>query len=130
MYTHPQQGLQQEDVLKLRQAAGSYIKQLREAARLSQRDLAKVVGLEYYTFVSQIESGRGRVPPAQMPVWAKALNVPPRDFAMNLMRFYDPISYEMIFGQDTAEPAAAPEQTRDELEARIAKLESRIGNGK
>jgi transcriptional regulator with XRE-family HTH domain len=124
MFTHPQQGFAQEDVLRLRQEAGKWLKSLREAAGLSQRDLAKAVGIDYYTFISQIESGRGRVPPAQMRVWAGALKVAPRDFAMNLMKYYDPLSYELIFGDELAVQAA--EQARTELEARIAKLEGFI----
>jgi len=124
MFTHPQQGFAQEDVLRLRQEAGKWLKGLREAAGLSQRDLAKAVGIDYYTFISQIESGRGRVPPAQMRVWAEALKVPARDFATNLMKYYDPLSYELIFGDELAVQAA--EQAREELEARIAKLEGLI----
>ena len=121
MFTHPQQGVAHGDVLRLRQEAGKWLKGLREAAGLSQRDLAKVVGIDYYTFISQIESGRGRVPPAQMRVWAEAFKVPSRDFAVTLMKYYDPLSYELIFGDEIAVTAA--EQARDELEARIAKLE-------
>src|SRR5690606_39166076 len=56
MYTHPQQGLEQDDVQRLRQEAGRWLRSLREKAGYSQRELARVVGLEYYTFISQIES--------------------------------------------------------------------------
>jgi transcriptional regulator with XRE-family HTH domain len=121
MFTHPQQGFAHEEVLRLRQEAGKWLKGRREAAGLSQRDLAKAVGIDYYTFISQIESGRGRVPPTQMRVWADVLNIPARDFAMHLMKYYDPLSYELIFGDEIAVSAA--EQAREELEARIAKLE-------
>lgn len=124
MFTHPQQGFAQEDVLRLRQEAGRWLKARREAANLSQRDLAKAVGIDYYTFISQIESGRGRVPPAQMKVWAKVLNLPARDFAISLMKYYDPLSYELIFGDEEAVNEA--EKARDELADRIAKLEALI----
>ncbi|MBP0439540.1 helix-turn-helix domain-containing protein [Tianweitania sediminis] len=124
MFTHPQQGIAQDEVLRLRQEAGRWLKGKREAAGLSQRDLAKAVGIDYYTFISQIESGRGRVPPAQMRVWAEVLNIAAREFATTLMRFYDPLSYELIFGDELALQAA--EQARDELEARIARLEGLI----
>jgi transcriptional regulator with XRE-family HTH domain len=122
MFTHPQQGLDQDEVLRLRQEAGRWLRTLREAQGLSQRDLAKAVGIEYYTFISQIESGRGRVPPAQTRAWAAALRISPRDLAINLMKFYDPLSHELIFGAQD-EPAPA----EDSLEARVAKLESLLG---
>ncbi len=126
MFTHPQQGVAQGEVLQLRQEAGRWLKALREDAGLSQRDLARKVGIDYYTFVSQIESGRGRVPPAQLKIWAEALNVPARDFALKLMKFYDPVHYEIIFGDELAVEAA--EQAQRELAARIAKLEGLMAN--
>lgn len=125
MFTHPQQGLGHDEVLRLRQEAGRWLRSLREAAGLSQRDLAKAVGIEYYTFISQIESGRGRVPPTQTRAWAKALKMTPRDFAIQLMRFYDPLSYDLIFGPE----AGVPLEAEDTLEARVAKLESLLSNG-
>lgn len=121
MYTHPQQGLEQDDVQRLRQEAGRWLRSLREKAGYSQRELARVVGLEYYTFISQIESGRGRVPPAQTKAWAEALDVPVRDFAIELMRFYDPLNYDLIFAGEKAAPAGTP---ANDLEERIARLES------
>lgn len=124
MFTHPQQGLDQDEVLRLRQEAGRWLRSLREAAGFSQRDLAKAVGIDYYTFISQIESGRGRVPPAQTRAWAAALKVSPRDLAIQLMRFYDPLSYDLIFGPTAEKPSSEAEET---LEARVAKLESLLG---
>lgn len=121
MFTHPQQGLSQEDILKLRQSAGRWLRSLREAAGLSQRELAKLVGIEYYTFISQIEAGRGRVPPAQTRSWAEAFGVPVREFAISLLRHYDPLSYDNIFG-DMPPPMAEPKE--NDLEARIANLEA------
>ena len=118
MYTHPQQGLEQDDVQRLRQEAGRWLRSLREKAGYSQRELARVVGLEYYTFISQIESGRGRVPPAQTKAWAEALDVPVRDFAIELMRFYDPLNYDLIFAGEKAAPAGSP---ANDLEERIAR---------
>jgi transcriptional regulator with XRE-family HTH domain len=106
-----------DETFRLRQEAGQWLRGLREAAGLSQRELARVVAIDYYTFISQIESGRGRVPPAQIAAWAVALGVPVRDFAIELMRFYDPLNYELIFaGPAEAAPATA-------LEERITRLE-------
>ena len=63
-----------------------------------QRELADRVNMEYYTFISQIEAGRGRVPADRMRDWAIALEVEPREFAVALLRFYDPHTYDMVFG--------------------------------
>lgn len=97
MYSHPQHGLNQSDVAALRQMAGRWLKQLREEAGLSQRDLSNIMGFEYYTFVSQIESGRGRIPPDRYEAYAKALNVRPDRFVRELLRFYDPVTYDILF---------------------------------
>jgi hypothetical protein len=61
-----------------------------------QRDLARKVGVDYYTFSSQLETGRGRVPAVRYRVWADALGVEVRDFVLKLMRFYEPDTYGII----------------------------------
>lgn len=96
MYSHPQHRASY-DVKQLRQDAGRWLKQLRESKGLSQRDLARLVGLNFYTFISQLESGRGRIPPDRYRVWAEALNVDPQQFVRELLRFYDPITYHYLF---------------------------------
>ena len=97
MYSNPQK-LSQDGVLELRQEAGRWLRELREARGLSQRGLADRVGAEYYTFISQLESGRGRIPPDRYRIWAKALGVDPKTFVRTLMQYYDPVTYEIIFG--------------------------------
>ena len=82
---------------RLRQEAGGWLKALREHKRLSQRQLASMVGLDYYTFVSQLESGKGRIPPDRYEAWAEALGVEPQAFVRELMRFYDPVTYGLLF---------------------------------
>jgi transcriptional regulator with XRE-family HTH domain len=96
MYSNPQK-LLDEDVSLLRRDAGQWLKHLREVRGLSQRDLADKVGVEYYTFISQVESGRGRIPPDRYRLWADALGVPARDFVRKLMRYYDPVTYRILF---------------------------------
>lgn len=98
MYAHYQR-LDSEAVLELRREGGRYLKELREAHGLSQRQLAALVGAEYYTFISQLETGRGRIPPDRYRAWADALNVEPREFVRNVMRFYDPVTHEILFGE-------------------------------
>lgn len=99
MYTHPQQGSGAE-VVQLRQEAGRWLKSLREAAGLSQRELAKAVGVDYYTFISQIEAGRGRIPPDRYEAFANALDLDVTLFVKTLVRYYDPITYRLLFKQD------------------------------
>ena len=98
MYTHPQRrssALTQ----KLRNQAGSWLRELRERRGLSQRELAAQVGAEYYTFISQLETGRGRIPPDRYLAWAHALGVDKRDFVRTLMSYYDPVTYSILFDQ-------------------------------
>ena len=97
MYTHPQQRSVSE-VQELRKEAGLWLRSLREKAGYSQRQLAELVGVEYYTFVSQLENGRGRIPPDRYIVWAEALGVNPRTFVRNLLRYYDPVTFDILFG--------------------------------
>jgi transcriptional regulator with XRE-family HTH domain len=96
MYSNPQK-LSESGVLELRQQAGRWLKGLREARGLSQRGLAALVGAEYYTFISQLEAGRGRIPPDRYKAWAEALGVEPRTFVQTLLRYYDPVTYAIVF---------------------------------
>jgi transcriptional regulator with XRE-family HTH domain len=85
------------DVQELRRQGGKWLKAQREHVGLTQRELADQVGAEYYTFVSQLETGRGRIPSERYLVWAKALEMPPREFVRLILRFYDPLTYEILF---------------------------------
>ncbi len=48
-YTHTLVG--NPDAKELRKEAGAYVKKLREAANLTQQQVAKSVGMDYYTMV-------------------------------------------------------------------------------
>jgi DNA-binding XRE family transcriptional regulator len=85
------------DLQEQRRAAGEWLRKLREERGLSQRDLARLVGADYYTLVSQLESGRGRVPPERYSVWAQALEVEAKVFVKTLMQYYDPVTYALLF---------------------------------
>mgnify|MGYP003386493103 CR=1 FL=1 len=97
MYAHHQR-LRAEEVQELRKQGGRFLKQLRDARGLSQKQLADLVGAEYYTFISQLETGRGRVPPDRYDAWAEALGVEVKRFVQDIMRFYDPVTYKILFG--------------------------------
>ena len=85
-----------EHAKHLRKQAGKYLKTLRESRDLTQNDLAKLLGLDYYTFISQVENGFARVPPENIAKWAQALRVDVAEFAMNLLKFYDPFMHAAL----------------------------------
>jgi transcriptional regulator with XRE-family HTH domain len=82
---------------QLRKQAGTWLKELRGRAGLSQIQLADVLGFKYYTFISQVENGFGRVPVESMEAWAKALGADPSDFAKHLLSFYEPELYRLLY---------------------------------
>ena len=83
---------------QLRKQAGAWLKELRGRAGLSQIQLADVLGFKYYTFISQVENGYGRVPIESMEAWAKALGTDPSEFAKRLVSFYEPELYRLLYG--------------------------------
>ena len=95
-----QQKISSTEVVELRKEAGLWLKELREKRGLSQRQMAEKVGGNYYTFISQLELGRGRIPPDRYLVWAEVLDVQPELFVRNLLRYYDPVTYSILFGQN------------------------------
>jgi transcriptional regulator with XRE-family HTH domain len=97
MYTHPQRR-SGELTQKLRNEAGNWLRELREKCGLSQRELAARVGAGYYTVISQLETGRGRIPPDRYLVWADALGIDKHEFVRTLMSYYDPVTYGILFG--------------------------------
>ena len=70
--------------------------------------MAEKTGLRYYTFVSQVENGLGRVPIEAQAVWAQSLGLDPSQFARTLLRYYEPELYRLLF--DGAAEEAEPEQ--------------------
>jgi transcriptional regulator with XRE-family HTH domain len=82
---------------ELRKRAGAWLQARRKAAGLSQIELAQKLGLKYYTFVSQVENGFGRVPNDTMEAWAHALGIAPTAFARELLAFYEPTLHKLLF---------------------------------
>ncbi len=76
---------------------GGWLKSLREARGMSQRQLATRLSLDYYTFISQLENGRGKIPPSRYLDWATALEQDPRSFVKKLISHYDPATYDILF---------------------------------
>jgi transcriptional regulator with XRE-family HTH domain len=82
----------------MRRRAGGYIRSLRQEAELTQQQVAKHLGYDYYTFISQVELGYGRVPSEDLAKWAEVLRVEKGEFAKRMLSFYDPYLYYAIFG--------------------------------
>jgi transcriptional regulator with XRE-family HTH domain len=86
-----------KETINLKKEAGLWLKEQRLRAGLSQIDLAGKLGLRYYTFISQIENGYGRVPYQGMADWARALGIDPAQFARTLLGYYEPTLYRLLF---------------------------------
>lgn len=85
---------------EMRKQAGKWLSARREAAGITQAQLAEQVGYRYYTFVSQVEGGHGRVPSEHFQQWADCIGVPRQDFAKMLLRFYEPDVFRLLFPSD------------------------------
>lgn len=91
--------LQDEDRQRLREVAGTWLKKQREDAGLTQRELSKALDLKVYTFISQIELGRGRIPPDKYRDWAKALKMDPYEFVSKVLYYYEPTTYYIVINE-------------------------------
>jgi transcriptional regulator with XRE-family HTH domain len=91
-----------EENKEQRAAFGQWLKALRETEGLSQRDLADRLSLDYYTFISQLENGRGKIPAHRYAEWAVALGEEPKSFVKNLLRHYEPLTYQILFEAEEA----------------------------
>jgi len=85
------------DAKARRKHAGMVLKQLRAKAGYTQKELAQKAGLEYYTFISQIENGSGRVPVELYGEFAQAYGVDVEKFSRMMLRMYDPTLYNWLF---------------------------------
>lgn len=70
-------------------AGGAWLRAMREAAGLTQREVAERVGLGYHLFVDQVEAGGGRIAAATLTRWADALRVNRAEFVTRLRAFGD-----------------------------------------
>ena len=128
MQSHVQQTYNKDELAALRREAGQWLKDRREALGMSQRELATKVGIEYYTFISQIEAGRGRVPAERYEAYALALDIEPREFTKTMLRYNDTVVYNLLFGAESQAPVVDESRPTSlhELEKRLALLESRL----
>lgn len=79
---------------------GLIVKSLREAAGLTQVELARLVNQNYFTFISQVECGHVRIPPAETELWARILGADTQAFAKECVKAYeDQAYYRAIYGK-------------------------------
>ena len=69
---------------------------------MTQRELSEELGYDYYTFVSQFESGQGRLPEAHYEQMAKLLNVELLDFTKKMLVFHHQHIFKALYGPPTA----------------------------
>jgi transcriptional regulator with XRE-family HTH domain len=91
------------EIRSLRKRGGKWLKEQRERAGFSQRELAKELELPYYTFISQVENGTARIPPEHYESWAAALKVPVGSFVRAMLKYYDPIVFDLLFPSGTSQ---------------------------
>lgn len=92
-----------EETKEQRMTLGLWLRSLREEQGLSQRELADLLSLDYYTFISQLENGRGKIPAHRYVEWARALGQNPRDFVKTLLQYYEPMTFKVLFAEEQAE---------------------------
>ncbi len=90
---------QADQTKELRRQLGRWLKHRREAADITQAQLAERLGLRYYSFVSQVENGIGRIPQDLYAPWAKALGLDGKDFALTVLKHLEPGLYDLIAAQ-------------------------------
>jgi len=86
-----------EEAKENRVTLGLWLRALREEKELSQRELADSLSLDYYTFISQLENGRGKIPSHRYVEWAQALGQDPREFVKMLLKHYEPTTFNVLF---------------------------------
>jgi len=104
----PADPIRAAETQRLRREAGAWLKSLREEAGLTQSELSKRVGLRYYTFISQVESGLGRAPIEVQGLWADAVGLEGDVFARTLLRYYEPELYRLLYPAEARPRAGRP----------------------
>ena len=85
--------------MEMRKRSGEYLRKIRLDAGLTQNEVAKALGLDYYTMISQLELGRGFCPPERYVDYAKVCGVDVREFTTQQLRFQNPWAWAILFGQ-------------------------------
>lgn len=76
---------------------GQFLKRCRNSKGYTQPQMAEAVGQNYFTVISQIENGSGKIPTTDIHLWAEALGVPTPDLAKAYVKAYDRPLFEALF---------------------------------
>lgn len=98
----------QSTSLVMRKRYGAMLREMRQEAGLTQQEVAAHLGYDYYTMVSQIERGLGRIPPEDLPVWASLYRKDPKEFAKLALYWTDPYVYAAIWGVNPIDEQKLP----------------------
>lgn len=79
-----------------RRQAGAWLKKLRMDAGLTLSGFAVRPRFPYYAFVSQVETGRVRVPTQKLRDGVEAAGVNPTEFTKRLLSFYEPGLHRLL----------------------------------
>jgi DNA-binding XRE family transcriptional regulator len=90
-------GAYRDETIERRAQCGAWLREKRESAGLSQSDFAKLSGMAHKHAVSQLECGYMRVRPEKYLSLAAALRMNPQEFVKEMMRYYDPVAFEILF---------------------------------
>ena len=85
-----------EALRESRRELGRQLKAWRESKGLTQADLAADLGLKYYSFISQVENGIGRIPQDLYLPWADALSVDRSTFCWKVLEHIEPSLYAQL----------------------------------
>lgn len=77
---------------------GQYIKQCRQDAGLTQKQLADALGMEYYNTISQVENDRINLPPAHWRTAANVMQLNVQDFVLKCLNLMQPEMRNAVFG--------------------------------
>jgi len=91
-----------EETKEQRVTLGLWLRSLREEQGLSQRELADMLSLDYYTFISQLENGRGKIPSHRYAEWADVLGQDSKLFVKMLLKYYEPMTYRILFENEVS----------------------------
>ena len=82
---------------------GQRLREYRQEAKVTQKQLAKRLGLEYYTMISQMELGYIAIPSTLWPGIAVALGVPVSAWVLDCLKDIQPDTYKALFGSRSHE---------------------------
>lgn len=102
MYSYSQNRAAREAGMK---RLGLTLRRLRLARDMTQKELSDAAGFRYYTWISQIEIGKGKLASENIRPYAQALGVDPAWLARQIIRAYDPELYRLLCVDKPVTPA-------------------------